>query len=103
MAIHTNVQTLCLVHRVLSTYQLMTELLQALQHKNSTCLHHLLILTNCPQSLFHLYMNIQLLPVPLSCKLKMRWLLPNRPLLHLGKVVFSYQIHYLKYLFRNHP
>ena len=104
-AIRTNVQTLRLVHRVLSTYQLMTDLLQevSLQHKSSTCLHHLLVLTTRPQSLFHLYTDIQLLPVPHSCKPQMRWLLPNRPLPHLGEVVFSYQIHHLKYLFRNHP
>ena len=100
-AIRINAQTLRLVHRVLSTYQLMAELLQevSLQHKNSLFLDHLLVLATRPQSLFHLYTDIQPLPVPPSCKPQMRWLLPNRPV----GVVFSYQIQYPKYPFRNHP
>ena len=98
-AIRTNARTLRLVHRVLSIYQLMAELLQevSLQHKNSLSLRHL-ALTTRPLSLFHLYTDIQLLPVPPSCKPQMRWLLPN----HLVEVVFTYQTQHLKYLFRNH-
>ena len=99
-AIRTSAQTLRLVRRVLSTCQLMAELLQevSLQHKNSLSLHHLGLVTRT-QSLIHLYTDIQPLPVLLSCKPRMRWLLPNRRLSHL---VECYQILHLNYLFRNH-
>ena len=99
-AILTNAQTLRLVHRVSSTYQLMAGLLQevSLQHKNSLTLHLLLVLTTHPLSLFHLCMDIQPLPVPLSCKPQMKWLLPNLPV----EAVF-YQNQHLNYLFRNQP